>query len=65
MTDFIKTFHNPENPEKKVFFDPDTKSFHNIEDTGARPSPRAAFGYAQSEGKGFLFVGWFLFSPEP
>jgi len=38
-------------------FDPLKKSFHNVCDSGTRPAPRAAFGYAQHGTRAYLFGG--------
>ena len=39
------------------YFDTKTSRYFKINDVGSRPSPRAAFGYAQTDNVGFIFGG--------
>ena len=39
------------------YFDTKTSKYFKIKDVGSRPSPRAAFGYAQTANVGFIFGG--------
>ena len=39
------------------YFDTKTSRYFKIKDVGSRPSPRAAFGYAQTDNVGFIFGG--------
>ena len=39
------------------YFDTTTSKYFKIKDVGSRPSPRAAFGYAQTADVGFIFGG--------
>ena len=39
------------------YFDTKTSKYFKIRDVGSRPSPRAAFGYAQTENVGYIFGG--------